>query len=603
MTQRRARLWLDMSSAHETAVGFYAALGVKFDADAAAIKKAYHRKSLKWHPDRNSSEEAKVLFQDVNNAFACLSDGQKRKEYGTAFRMRCVLDQGMLTPQTLWERPLDELWMFAVQTPKGLGIKEDNVLLLNLEGGIAAGRLDLWRVGTVVRQYPLATLRQVDADSAGGAPTTLRLAFVQDVEPTAGSSARPSTSTLTLLARSVTEASTIAILLRALRAGAAGPDLGPRPTLRTDDERMPPVPRMVGMLTMRSSLAFVGDLVKSDFGRSSVFAMLGRSKLLLFSDALCSSLRQLIALEAGSLAVSHCAGEKEIELSISQVAGSTWVPSEPLRTRSCRQPPLGGWVIGRLESGGEGEDEEAHGGGHFPVGQVQIHPGRRVGFRGEAMGRVHHRGPGDGGHWPLGLVSRRGCTSGSARSARSARFASIAAATSRQVAQGLSMDPAAAVTRGVAGGCGAGGGAAAGAPTGAATGAARTAAGSPTAPTAPPTSDPFEPAGNGAAKPRTSSRKCWRALLTWVEVDSFGGFRLMRAGAPLSVGPKPPRPPARPVPRTYWATCERLTPTAPAHPDSWISRTKRPPAAARPEGCSLTCVTSTPPRPRKSTQT
>lgn len=41
---------------------FYEILGVKSDASETEIKKAYRTLSLKYHPDRNPSDEARVLF-------------------------------------------------------------------------------------------------------------------------------------------------------------------------------------------------------------------------------------------------------------------------------------------------------------------------------------------------------------------------------------------------------------------------------------------------------------------------------------------------------------------------------------------------------------
>jgi len=60
---------------------FYAILGVPRDADADQLKKAYRKLSLKFHPDKNKGEDAKAKFQDVAEAFAVLSDPEKRKVF------------------------------------------------------------------------------------------------------------------------------------------------------------------------------------------------------------------------------------------------------------------------------------------------------------------------------------------------------------------------------------------------------------------------------------------------------------------------------------------------------------------------------------------
>jgi len=60
---------------------FYEILGVKNDATETEIKKAYRSLSLKYHPDRNPSEEARTLFPKINEAYEILSDSSKRKQH------------------------------------------------------------------------------------------------------------------------------------------------------------------------------------------------------------------------------------------------------------------------------------------------------------------------------------------------------------------------------------------------------------------------------------------------------------------------------------------------------------------------------------------
>jgi len=59
----------------------YEVLGVSNDAGETEIKKAYRSLSLKYHPDRNPSEEAISKIQQINEAYEILSDEGKRQQY------------------------------------------------------------------------------------------------------------------------------------------------------------------------------------------------------------------------------------------------------------------------------------------------------------------------------------------------------------------------------------------------------------------------------------------------------------------------------------------------------------------------------------------
>mgnify|MGYP002542189121 FL=1 len=63
---------------------YYEVLGVDKSASDADIKKAYRSLAKKYHPDMNPGDkEAEQKFKEVNEAYAVLSDADKRKKYDT----------------------------------------------------------------------------------------------------------------------------------------------------------------------------------------------------------------------------------------------------------------------------------------------------------------------------------------------------------------------------------------------------------------------------------------------------------------------------------------------------------------------------------------
>ena len=61
---------------------YYEVLGVKKDASAEDIKKAYRKAAMKYHPDRNPGDkEAEARFKEVGEAYEVLSDDGKRSRY------------------------------------------------------------------------------------------------------------------------------------------------------------------------------------------------------------------------------------------------------------------------------------------------------------------------------------------------------------------------------------------------------------------------------------------------------------------------------------------------------------------------------------------
>jgi molecular chaperone DnaJ len=62
---------------------YYEVLGVPKNAEKGDIKNAYRKLALQYHPDRNKSAGAEERFKEISEAYAVLSDDDKRKRYDT----------------------------------------------------------------------------------------------------------------------------------------------------------------------------------------------------------------------------------------------------------------------------------------------------------------------------------------------------------------------------------------------------------------------------------------------------------------------------------------------------------------------------------------
>ncbi len=61
---------------------YYEILGIDKSADASAIKKAYRKKAIEFHPDKNPGDKAaEENFKLAAEAYEVLSDADKKARY------------------------------------------------------------------------------------------------------------------------------------------------------------------------------------------------------------------------------------------------------------------------------------------------------------------------------------------------------------------------------------------------------------------------------------------------------------------------------------------------------------------------------------------
>ena len=65
----------------EITLDYFEVLGVDKTASQDDIKKAYRRLAAKYHPDRNTSDDAIERFQKIQASYTVISDPKQRKLY------------------------------------------------------------------------------------------------------------------------------------------------------------------------------------------------------------------------------------------------------------------------------------------------------------------------------------------------------------------------------------------------------------------------------------------------------------------------------------------------------------------------------------------
>ena len=136
------------------AKGYYAMLGVTFRTDPEQIAKIYKKMALKYHPDKNPSQEAADEFQKITTSYHVIMDEEKRSNYMRLFLLRCYMSMERPKPGG----PLRPYYAFMVEKSKfAMGSKSDRLLTFDL----LEHTLKTFKKDKEQKQFPLAALASV----------------------------------------------------------------------------------------------------------------------------------------------------------------------------------------------------------------------------------------------------------------------------------------------------------------------------------------------------------------------------------------------------------------------------------------------------------
>jgi len=157
---------------------YYDVLGVARDSSERDIKAAYRRLAMKYHPDRSSEPDAEERFKEISEAYAVLSDAEKRQKYDQ-FGHAGINSQ--YSQEDLFRGVNFEDLL------RGFGFGRDSIFDMFFGGG---GRGRGHTRGRDLRYDIQITLEQ----AAAGLETTIEVPRTENCSTCQGSGAKPGTS-------------------------------------------------------------------------------------------------------------------------------------------------------------------------------------------------------------------------------------------------------------------------------------------------------------------------------------------------------------------------------------------------------------------------
>ena len=147
--------------------------------DKSEIKKAYRKKSLEVHPDKNPSPEASAAFKVVQDAYECLSDDKKRNEYEDKLlgeEERIVMERAIIKDLVI-EKAIDILYQLnQYATVAAKNVYQSAMSVWDIFGEVEMTIFEVpWPVGQYILMLGLFMKGQIILKIFGISYTILRI--------------------------------------------------------------------------------------------------------------------------------------------------------------------------------------------------------------------------------------------------------------------------------------------------------------------------------------------------------------------------------------------------------------------------------------------